>query len=411
VVDPLNGSDSANSTGTGTVGGQTDAICAFKTIGYALTHLGSATTVNVLTTGPVSVAGNGETFPIAVTEANVTITGSGGTATVSVVTDTTAFNMTATGATLTKLLIDGSSAAAGASPTPAGAHGIVVTSHTTTISNVEVRNFTEAGIRVQGGVATIGAGTNSHNNGIGGTVGLSGLHVTATGTAIVTGVSGGAAIQFNNNGQSGILVDTTGSVTLTGSGRSGSVIAEHNSMDGLLIDQTGAALPLNTITGLFAESNTRDGARFFAGSNVKVRSSVFIGNQIGVDIESATGGTAAANNNVSNIDLGTNTGSSPGLNVLQDSATPNNAAGLCLDIAANSGQVLTAQGNTWASANSATNVDCSMTASALSEGAAGLAGRGCAQGVDIGGTGLATGLTPNGITVNMCTCGGMTTCQ
>src|SRR5579863_3552108 len=155
VVDPLSGSNAASSTGTGTAGGQTNAVCAFKTIGHALTHLGSATTVNVLPTGPVSVAGSGEVFPISVTQTNVTITGSGGTPTVNVITGTEAFRMVATGATLTNLLIDGSAAVDGGTPNPMGTHGILVSSLTTTISNVEIRNFTEAGIRVEGGVATI----------------------------------------------------------------------------------------------------------------------------------------------------------------------------------------------------------------------------------------------------------------
>jgi hypothetical protein len=97
--------------------------------------------------------------------------------------------------------------------------------------------------------------------------------------------------------------------------------------------------------------------------------------------------------------------------VLQDATTPNSGAGLCLNIAARSAQVLAAQGNTWvATGTPAANVDCSMTAGALSEGA-GATGRACAGTVDVGGSGLQGAVTPNGVAVNLCTCGGLTTCR
>jgi hypothetical protein len=321
--------------------------------------------------------------------------------------------MTASGATLTELVIDGSVTPDGGSLTPSGTHGILVASGATSITNVEVRNFKEAGIRVQGGTANIGPGTNAHNDGIGGAVGLSGLHVTTSGTAVVTGNSNMASIQFSHNGQSGILVDGGGSVTITGSGRTGSVVAAHNSIDGIEIHQSGATPPLNAITGLLAENNVRDGARLYAGSNIIVRSSVLLGNVNGVDIEPTTGGSATANNDVSNIDLGTNTGNSPGLNILQDATTPNNGAGVCLNIATHSQQTLLAEGNTWTdTGNPAANVDCSMSAGgALTEGAIGLSGRGCMGSVDIGGSGLLAGLNANGIQVDHCACGGQAVCQ
>jgi hypothetical protein len=419
VVDPLNGVD-ATTNGSGTVGGQTDGICAFRTIGYALLHLGTATTVKVLTTGPVSAAGNGETFPIDVTEAGVTITGSGGTPTVNDVgtgatgaldTQTgTAFILDATGVVLSQLVIDG--VAAGS---PTAIHGIVVaagsTTLATTISNVEIRNFTEAGIRVQDtGMVTIGAGTNSHNNGIGGTTGLSGLHVTDTAVAAITGSATGAVIQFSHNGQDGILVDTEGSVTITGSGAGGSVQTEDNTLDGVVIDQSDQT-NLNTITGLLSQGNSRDGLRIFGDSAVEVRGSSFLGNaENGIDVETGAGGGLAADV-LMDIDLGSVTnGSNAGGNDIQDPTSPNVGAGLCLNITRGSGQTLHAEGNLWSSgATPAAAIDCSTTAGTLtiSPLTTAPAHRNCTAGVDIGGTGLngPTGLDANAINVDECGCG------
>jgi len=425
VVDPVNGVDTA-ANGSGMVGGQTNGICAFKTIGYALLHLGSATTVDVLPTGPVSVAGNGETFPIDVTEPGVTITGSVGNVTVNDVaagnggtvgTDTgTAFFLDAAGVGLSNLIIDG--AVAGAEGGTATAiHGVIVTGNSTltsTLSNVEIRNFTQSGIRVQdGGAITIDPGTNSHGN-------QNGLFVTGSGTAVVTGSASGPPIQFSTNTEDGIHVDTQGSVTITGSGAGGSVLAQGNSLDGVLIEQSNQT-NLNTITGLLSKDNARDGLRILANSAVQVRGSVFLGNVHGVDIEESTfGATLGQDNDVSGIDLGTDTtGAGAGGNDLQDPASPNTGAGLCLNILANRAETLSAEGNQWQSkAATPVAVDCTMTASTLSIAALAAGHRGCDNGVDIGGQGLggSASVNANGIAVDECGCGGgtagtATTCE
>ena len=403
VVDPVNGVDSATNGSGVAAGAVTAGSCAFKTITYALAHLKTATIVNVLTTGTVSVATNGETFPISV-PANVTVQGSGGAAIISDVSnDATAgvaFTLSSAGSALSSLIIDGASGA-----TNTAVHGIVATAGaTSTLGDVEVRNFSAAGIRAEAGTLSITSGTNSHNNGLGGAADLSGLHILGSGHVTVTG--GATPIQFSHNGQSGILISGNGTATLTlvgtpGTGTAGSVVANNNTVDGVEINQTGAIPQLIKITGLVAASNTKDGLRVFGGSNVQVRGSVFISNaDNGVNVETANG-AGARDNNVSNIDLGTDVTTHAGNNVFQSVSLPNNSAGVCLNIALNRTQALNAEGNTWIA--SGASVNCASTAALLTEGT----GKACAGGVDIGGSGLnPTTITgsSNGVNAQSCTC-------
>jgi hypothetical protein len=416
VVDPVNGVDSAN-RGSGAAGGGTAAgICAFKTIGYAVGHLGGATVVNVLPTGTVSVATNGEAFPIVV-PANVTIKGSGGTVTVRDVATNSggvAFNLASSGSSLSNLLINGGTT---------GVHGVVVaTGAASTIGGVEVTGFAAAGVRAEGGALTITAGTNIHDNGQGTSGELSGLHVLNDAQVTITGT--GAPIQFNNNGQNGILVDGTGAAKLTVTGTpssatAGTVVANNNGIDGVEIAQTGASPSLVTLTGLVATSNTQDGLRVFGGSNVRVRGSMLLGNaQDGVNVATSPGAAPAPKpDDVSEIDLGTNTTTNAGNNVFQSSSTPNGFAGVCLNITRDLNQTLNAQGNTWIEAGDAggASIDCASVAGTLTEATAVAPSRPCAGGVDIGGTGLsAPTITPgtsNAVSVQKCTCGATATCQ
>jgi hypothetical protein len=404
VVDPVNGIDIA-ANGSGTAGGGSAAgVCAFKTITFALAHLGGATTVDVLATGPVSVATNGETFPIVV-PANVTIGGSAGIATIKDVASNStgvAFRLASSGSALGNLLIDGGGT---------GINGVVATTGaSSTVSNVEVKNFVAAGIRAEAGTLAIGAGTNLHNNGVGSGQELSGLHVTATGQVTITG--GVTGIQFNHNGGSGILVDSDGSEKLTitgtptGTGTTGSVVANNNGVAGLEIAQTAAAPQLIKVDGLVAASNTHDGLRVGGGSHIEVRGSVFVGNgDNGVNVVTAPSGTAK--DDVSAIDLGTDTATDAGKNLLQSTALPNNGAGVCLNIAANKSQTLNAQGNTWVSGGAA--IDCSTTAGTLSESTSVVASndKPCSGATDIGGTGLTVVVlgTANAVSAIKCTCG------
>jgi hypothetical protein len=402
VVDPVNGKDVVGN-GSGTVGGTVaDGACAFKTITFALGNLGTATDVRVLPTGQVGTATNGEQFPLTV-PAGVTIEGFGGPVTVNEVATGdgsvtgVAFTLSAAGSTLSNLIIDGGMT---------GVHGVRATTNSTlatNIVNVEVRNFTSAGIRVElSGKLTINSGTNAHNNGTAGTEPC-GLHVTGQAQAVITG--GAVPIQFNQNTQHGILVDGDGTVTITGTpgtGTTGSVVANGNLVDGIEITQINPTL--NTITGLVAAVNADDGARFYGPSSVQVRNSVFVGNENnGVNI--LPFGAGANQNSVATMDLGT--ASSPGGNTFQSAANPNAFAGICLDIQANQSQTLQAQGNLWEGGDGGV-LSCGVAA--LTENA----NKGCANGKDIGGSGLSAtvGATSNGIDVASCTCvSGGTTCK
>ncbi len=411
VVDPVDGVDTATG-GSDSAGGQPAGACAFKTITYALGHMGAATAVHVMGS-TISASANGETFPIVV-PAQVTILGVGAV-TVDVQAPSDAgtsagdgFVLSSGGSVLSGLIIDGASVAV---------HGVLVrggTTSTTSVDHVEIRNFTQAGIRVQGtGRLTINSGTNIHDNGLTGNQ-LSGLRVTGTGHADIVG--GADPIQFSNNGQDGILVDVQGSVTITGApgaGATGSVVANNNTYNGIEIAQVvGSGAPACSLTGLVAASNTQDGALIWGGSAATVRASVFVGNgNSGVEI--ANLGASAAENDVSGIDLGTGNGGNAGHNVLQSTTLPNNLAGLCLNIALGRSQTLDARGNTWVSGGAA--VDCSSAAGALTESAVSGSSRPCAGGArDIGGTGLSAVVvagTANGVRVDQCTCGASTTCR
>jgi hypothetical protein len=404
MVDPVNGID-ATGSGSGKVGGQPNGVCAFKTITYALAHLGGATAVSVVPTGTVGTA-TGETFPLTV-PAGVSVVGAtSGTPTVmtvpaagAAVNSGVGFVLASDGSSVRNFAVGGGSTAT---------HGVLATTGATLNTNIgplEVHDFAAAGIRAEGSAQlTINAGTNAHNNGTTGAE-LSGLHVTGGAHVAIVGAAS-APIQFDGNGQSGILVDGLASVALTGTpgtGSTGSVVANNNTVDGLEIHQEGNGIPANTITGLVAASNTQDGVRIFANSVASLRRSVLVGNGVnGVHIQSTGNGTAQTFD-VSGIDLGADLATNKGGNVLQSTTTPNNGAGICLDIATGKAQTVKAQGNTWITSSGA--IDCSTTIGTLTEGLT----KSCLGGVDIGGTGLSLGTASaawNGVNVNQCTCGG-----
>jgi len=399
-VDPVNGKDVVGN-GSGTVGGTVqDGSCAYKTITFALGHLpagpdGGVSTVDDVRVWPTGPVAAGEDFPITV-PANMTIEGLGGPVTVNEAATGDAFTLAAAGSTLSNLIIDGATT---------GVHGVRATTGstlTTNLVNVEVRNFTAAGIRVElSGKLTINSGTSAHNNGTAVTEPC-GLRVTGQAQAVITG--GALPIQFNQNTQNGILVDGAGSVTITGtpSGTTGSVVANDNMVDGIEIHQTVAVA--NTITGLVAVGNAEDGARFYGASSIQVRGSVFLGNtNNGVNI--LPEGAGANENSVAAIDLGT--AASAGGNEFQSATSPNAFAGICLNIGTGAMQTLQAQGNIWEAGDGGV-LNCG-TAGTLTENA----GKGCSAGVDIGGSGLSATVTAtsNGIDVAACACAGNTTCK
>ncbi|HEY8086471.1 MAG TPA: hypothetical protein VIF09_01460 [Polyangiaceae bacterium] len=418
TVDPKNGQD-VTGNGSGLSGGVATGSCAFKTITYALGHLGTATTVQVLATAHLGTTGaglNGETFPLAV-PAGITVTGASGNVPTIDVPGGSAnagvgFLLATAGSVVRSFALVGSSV---------GIHGVLATTGSTaatSIDAVDVSGMATAGIRVDGtGQLTINAGTQCHGNGVGGQTELSGLHVTGTGQAFITGGGAGSApIKFYSNGQDGILVDGAGSITLggTAAGLTGDVMTTLNAGSGLVIHQEVPASgnpPLNTVGGLVSVSNTLDGAELFANSNVLVRSSVFLANARNGVLVASTGTGAAQTFNVGNLDLGDDANGNAGLNTLQDQGSNANAlAGVCLDIRADQGQSLAAAGNTWITSGG-TVVDCSAATGMLTESAT---GKTCSGAVDVGGPGLSGGvsLNANAVNVAMCGCGLVgTTCQ
>jgi hypothetical protein len=198
----------------------------------------------------------------------------------------------------------------------------------------------------------------------------SGLRVTG-GTATIANPSGTQTL-FTFNGRYGIEVTGLGGVTIVGTpgapvpSANGTVLTSFNSNEGIFIQQTAGAAnrALNDISGLVAWGNTARDARFRGGSRVKVRNTVFGAGAEAIRIDTGGGGTAAQNNDISQIDLGT--GTDYGRNVIQ---VPNGSlgfhanAGICLVLAgAQPAQNLNATGNYMTTAgNPGTQLDCSTT--------------------------------------------------
>jgi hypothetical protein len=208
--------------------------------------------------------------------------------------------------------------------------------------------------------------------------------------------AGQATTAFNDNTQHGIQVEGSGSVTITAArtALTSTVECRANYSAGLAIAQTpGLNVPANAIDGLVSFGSTLgNGIRLEGGSNVKMRNTASVGNA-GSGVIVATSVIGGIRNNVlANIDLGVM--SEPGGNVFQTvGQAANGAAGICLQVDANSG-TLSARGNVFAPAK-----NCATTAASLTFDAAT-----CAASPDLGlspsGGGATTG---NDIDVLQCT--------
>ncbi|HXN32997.1 MAG TPA: hypothetical protein VN894_14100 [Polyangiaceae bacterium] len=413
LVDPVHGSDQTG-TGDGTTPG-----CGFKTIGRALQVIGiaaSAVTIAVLGPSTVSAAVTGEAFPIAL-PANVTLTTTGAGMVVVDVTDATSgFTLTAPnsgirGGTIDDAGINPGLTINGRSGNNNATNGIVVDTgagvtpaNSPQIANVIVTSFVDDGILVdQAGILRIGGGVTSTLNGVPGAR-MAGLHVTATGQAIIDVAAAATPTHFDDNTNHGIHVDTNGSITLTAtvidhSTGTGTVTTNRNYLAGVWIEQTPGTPPLNSIHGLVSFGNTNgNGLRFVGGSNVILRGSVALGNQGNGLIVSAGGTTGNALNDISNIDVGSavDAGGTFGGNTFQESLGfgNNGGAGLCLNMR-DTARVLQATGNVFRT------FDCSNGVHALTLNAGGCGnGPACAGGVcDLG----IANVTGNSIDVSMCT--------
>jgi hypothetical protein len=386
-VDPVYGSDQSG-TGDGTTTG-----CALKTITRALEVIGTpvvATTITVL--GPSSVNAN-EAFPIAL-PALVTVTTSAGAVMVNVPAGAAGFTLASPssgigGAASAPLTISGQCNTA--------TYGIVATTGSqasTQVANLVVTGFFDDGILVEKeGILSIGPGVTSTLNG---TVAArkAGLHVTASGEAIVDVPSGSAPTHFDQNTNHGIFVEANGFVELTGvvtsaSAGTGTITTSGNYAAGIWIAQTPGTPPQNIIRGVVSFGATNgNGMRFVTGSNVKVRDSASLGNQASGIIVSSTD----ANSDISAIDLGNPTGPDYGNNTLQEplGAANNGNAGICLNVRANAGTLLGA-GNIFGDA------DCATGASPLTINKSGCSNSGCGGTCDIGITGAG-----NDVSVSKC---------
>jgi hypothetical protein len=377
-VDPVNGNN-LTATGSDMAGTSTAPGCAFRTIAQAIAHMPNPPFANsqiiiVGTPGTPTGLDASEILPITL-PANTTLTTTGGPITITLL-------ASGAGANAGFRLLNNASGIAGNPAAPLtldGANhttGIAIqvnpltATFTSSISNVTIQNTNGDGIRVVTGVSTIGAGvvvSGSNADGLdvrGGTVTISNAAGTQT--------------SFNSN-VNGIEATGLGSVSVIGTpgtptpSNSGTVVASFNTT-GIHIQQTAGAagLVLNNINGLVAwGSGTRD-ALFQGGSHIQVRNSVFGAGPEGIRINAGAGGTAAQQNDISTIDLGTAV--SFGGNYIQ---TPNSSnghhssVGICLVLAANqAAQTLLVAGNfmtTAAPLNQGTLVNCATTAATVSK--------------------------------------------
>ena len=405
AVDPINGNDQTGNGNAGTAG------CAFQTITRALQVVGTPanpTTVEVL--GPATVNA-GETFPLILAD-DVNLTTSGGAVTIDVTAAKSGFTLSAPnssiyGATGAPLTISGQ--------TNTATNGIVVTTGSaasTQISNLTVTGFEDDGILVQlTGILTVGEGVTSTLNGTT-AARHDGLHVTGTGSAIITVPQGSTPTHFDGNTNHGILVDGSGSITLTGSvingtAGTGTVTTNGNYAAGLWIAQTAgtviAPTPVNTVNGLVAFGNTNgNGIRIVPGSAIKLRNSAALGNEAsGINVSNAA--AVGGSNDITHIDLGSpataDAGADYGNNTLQEAlgtAGHNGSVGICLDVRA-AAEVLLAAGNIFGTTNCASALG-DAGAPVLTSNAT--CGAGADLGIMAGGFGGGGG---NDINVSVCT--------
>jgi hypothetical protein len=418
IVDPVNGSDNGTGSGEGSDAGAQPS-CALKTITRALKILSVvgtsvATQIKVVGGSGVTVSA-GETFPLVI-PTNVTVTTQTGPVTVKVASGKAGFVLAFPSSSITS----GSSAPLtitttvdiAVTPPTGGTNGIQVTgtaaAATTNISNLTVTGMLDDGIWVNKGSVTIGQGVISSHNGIA-TAARAGLHLTGTGAATINVPSGSTPTTFIDNTAHGILVDAAGSINLTGvvtsaSGGTGTVETNGNVAAGVWIQQTpgASAPPQNVINGLMSFGNTGgNGMRIVAGSNAKVRNSVFLSNQANGVIISTYGAGATENDNIANIDLGTGAGGTNGDNTFQAAfagGPHNGGSGICLNTKA-TGAALNAVGNQFSVTNCATTSATLL----LNPNGCGNNAVACASGVCDLGLQKNGGTTANTFDVAMCT--------
>jgi hypothetical protein len=411
-VDPTNGSDI---TGTGSLAlgdGGASSGCAFKTITRALAMVPAqaAPGTRIIVLGPATF-GADEMLPITL-RANIVLTSQGGAATFkpNQNTFTTEFVIQlagpgagiqgGAGAPLTV-------AATGDALYPSPFYGVFAdrgTDDTTFLENVTVHDFGNGGILVLGrltirqGVESSGAQNFGLDVAGHVTIAVSGGQTPSSFSMNSVFIDVGGAPRYLGRG---IFVEPGGAIDIRGvpggTPGVGTVVANGNAETGITFYRSsGGPPPLpSVIAGLVAYGNgyrlglpagPSAGVLIYAGSNVKLRSSVILGN-IGEGVlliptayPILDGG--ASNDDISHVDLGTTNaldggGSDWGKNTLQASspdAGANSAAGICLALDPGSG-TLAAAGNTFAGPR-----DCSSASPGLISASRGR----CSAGVDVG---------------------------
>jgi len=462
-VDPKNGSDTVGITGS--------ATCAWRSIGFALAQLaGSAqpATINVKATADVAVA-SGEVFPIGIATAlmngggtvrivpaNRTIRGAGtDVPTIKVPTGNYGFALAAPDSRLSQMIIEPADTSSDAAKSNYAIRVFQGSTSSTVIDHITARSARFDGIRVERAGTGTAAGVLTINGGVTVTAAgsLAGLNVSGNGRVTINGGAGPDVVRFLNNGAFGIVVQERGSIAISGSatypvaagGDEGTVIVKGNASGGISIFQCisdltkytnttvpgGPALatgtgncpvtlggladapPLNTLDGVAIWSHaggTLNGLTVTAGSQVKLRNSVILGNaRAGVSVSNGPTVSSGATYTVfdlSSIDLGK--AGDPGRNRLQVAwgagAPVNGGAGIQVAISNNRAQTLSARGNRLQDyATSGVNVDCESQAVGVSHNNPITT---CFNGDPIHGIsvcGNLTGATPNVLDVAVCT--------
>jgi hypothetical protein len=376
-VDPINGND-ATGTGSQTLGdGGPSAGCAFKTLTRALEVIPGlpAPGSRIIVLGP-STVGSSERFPIAL-RSNLVLTTQGGAVTIDVPSQRIGFYLIG--------LRSGIQGGAGAPLTirgqgPTDGTGVRATGtdDSTLLENLSIRGF-HTGIEVTRRL-TIGQGVSSSSNSIGLAVATSVAHAT------INVPAGKTTTSFSANATDGIYVAAGAAIALTGvpgaTVGTGTVVTNGNQMGLEIVQLSTAPPPPSVIDGLVSFENGASGLHFSAGTRVKVRNSVSLGNfDQGVLVSTAIL-AAARLNDLSGIDLGSTTtlgdgGIDYGHNTFQavSGSSPNVNSGICVSLDPGSG-TLSAAGNTFAGP-----LDCT----AASPGPVGYSGPGtCGSRQDLG---------------------------
>ncbi len=400
VVDPALGNDTT--AGSGMAGGTAAGECAWKTIKRAAQAIALAAGdaappvgTKIVLRGPVLASGTtGDTYPITLPQ-NVTLEGEGGGGAElpagSIHGGLSILRIATTGVKLVNVIIDAN--VTPASPGVSPSYGINVESTgAAELENVEVRRATY-GVYAQG-VLVVNDGTRIHD-----TLQV-GLMAMGTAAVAIASSSTSAPVEIYGSGQVGVNVGNGSALTIastvgridvhdnqvnlavvqnakvavTGVAANRSVLFRNGTSAGIQLTPVGAN-PQATVTGAVVEGNSNGIAA--AGGNLKLRDSVVLKNKIGVVLSGA--------GDFSGFDLGLDTTTNAGGNVLQDPTAPNSGAGLCIMATADAGATVWARGNRFAVGDA--GVDCKTTAASI-----GVPAATCAGGANVAGPG-ATGNT------------------